>query len=57
MMTHPAGLGDVGLHIITKFFDEEHNYAIKIAFKKTNNEAKYKALLERLPVARLLGAT
>ncbi|XP_041027059.1 uncharacterized protein LOC121267276 [Juglans microcarpa x Juglans regia] len=48
--------GGVGVHIVTSE-GEEYNYAIKLAFKTTNNEAEYEALLSGLAVARSLGAT
>lgn len=44
------------MHIITES-GGEHNYAIKLMFKTTNNEAKYEALLVGMLVARALGAT
>lgn len=45
----------VRVHIITGA-SEEHNYAIKLAFKVSNNEAEYETLLVRLATARALGA-
>ncbi|KAF5463927.1 hypothetical protein F2P56_014050 [Juglans regia] len=41
----------------TSSLGEEHNYAIKLGFKTTNNKAEYEALLARMIVARSLGAT
>lgn len=43
------------MHVIT-LEGEEHDYAIKLAFKISNNEAEYKAFLSGLVVARALGA-
>ncbi|XP_041011395.1 uncharacterized protein LOC121255185 [Juglans microcarpa x Juglans regia] len=48
--------GGVGVHITTDL-GKEHNYAIKLAFKTTNNEAEYEALPAELLVAEKLGAT
>lgn len=48
--------GGVGVHIITEHGDE-HDYVIKLTFKMTKIEVEYKALLARILVARLLGAT
>ncbi|XP_040996255.1 uncharacterized protein LOC121242478 [Juglans microcarpa x Juglans regia] len=48
--------GGVGVHIITES-GEEHNYAIKLTFKLTNNVVEYKALLTWLSIARMLRET
>lgn len=42
------------MHIVTEA-REKHNYTIKLAFKTTNNESEYEALLTGLEVAKLLG--
>lgn len=42
---------------ITTDFREEHNNAIKLAFKTTNNKTKYEALLAGLLEVEMLGAT
>lgn len=49
------GWGGVGVHIVS---DEgvEYDYAIRMAFKTSNNEVEYEALLARLIVATSLGA-
>lgn len=44
------------MHIVTEI-GKEHDYAIKLAFKMTNNESEYEALLVGMSMARLLGAT
>lgn len=44
------------MHIITPV-REEHNYAIRLAFKITNNEAEYKAILLEQVITKALGAT
>lgn len=44
------------MNIITED-GEEHNYTIKLAFKTTNNEAEYEALLAGLEVTNLMGAS
>lgn len=46
--------GGVGVYIVTKQ-GEEYNYAVKLTFKATNNDAGYEALLAGMTVARLLG--
>lgn len=35
--------------------EKEHNNAIKLTFKTTNNEAEYEVLLAGMSVGRLLG--
>lgn len=47
--------GGMGLHIVTDM-GEKYNYAIKLAFKITNNKAEYKALLFDLTIAKSLDA-
>lgn len=46
--------GGVGVHIITDK-GEEHDYAIKLAFKTMNNEIEYEALFFGITIARSLG--
>lgn len=43
------------MHIVTGA-REEHNSAIRLAFKTTNNKTEYEALLAKLGVAESLGA-
>lgn len=50
----PVGRG-VWVHIVTDS-GEKHHYAIKLAFKTTNNEAKYEAMLVGLTIIETLGA-
>lgn len=40
----------MGVHIVIDA-GEEHNYAIRLAFKTTNNKAKYEAPLTELAIA------
>lgn len=42
------------MHIITDK-GEEHNYAVMLVFKTTNNEADYEALFFCLTIAKSLG--
>lgn len=42
--------------IITSPGEEELEYSVKFGFKATNNEAEYKALVNRLKIAHKLGA-
>lgn len=44
----------VGVHIVTEH-EEEHNYAVKLTYKTTNNETEYKALLVGMLVAGYWG--
>lgn len=44
----------MGVHLITDN-GEKHNYAVKLAFKTTNNEAEYEALFFNLTIANSLG--
>lgn len=44
----------VGVHVVINK-GEEHDYAIKLAFKTTTNKAKYEALFFSLTIARYLG--
>lgn len=48
--------GGAGIHIVTES-GEQLDYAVKLGFKVTNNEAKYEVLLSGLTIARSLGAT
>lgn len=47
--------GRVGVHIMSNE-GREYNYIIQLAFKTTNNEVEYKALLAGLTIAMSLGA-
>ncbi|XP_041000589.1 uncharacterized protein K02A2.6-like [Juglans microcarpa x Juglans regia] len=47
--------GGVGVHIIISL-GEKLDYALKLGFKVTNNEAEYEALLSGLTISRSLGA-
>lgn len=53
--THCYLKDKVGVDIVRNV-REEHNYATRLAFKTTNNEAKYKVLLVRLTITESLGA-
>lgn len=44
------------MHIVLES-GEELNYALKLGFKTTDNEAEYEALLAGLTIAKSLGAT
>ncbi|KAF5477518.1 hypothetical protein F2P56_004151 [Juglans regia] len=46
--------GRVGVHIVTDA-GEEYDYAIKLAFKTTKNEAEYKALVTGLTITESIG--
>ncbi|XP_040998180.1 uncharacterized protein LOC121244225 [Juglans microcarpa x Juglans regia] len=48
--------GKAGVHIVTSS-GERFDYALKLGFKVTNNEAEYEALLLGLTISRSLGAT
>ncbi|KAG6642779.1 hypothetical protein CIPAW_09G164700 [Carya illinoinensis] len=46
--------GGVRVHIIMDK-GEEHDYAVKLAFKATNNKEEYEALFFNLTIAKSLG--
>ncbi|KAF5450077.1 hypothetical protein F2P56_030456 [Juglans regia] len=48
--------GGAGVHIVTDL-GERFDYALKLKFKVTNNEAEYEALMSGLRLARSLGTT
>lgn len=45
----------MGVHIVIDR-GKEYDYAIKLAFKTTNNETKYVALFSSLKIAKSMGA-
>ena len=49
---HAGGIG-----IVLHSLEGDHlEYAIRLQFQTTNNEAEYEALLQGLEIAKLLGA-